>query len=473
MAENKENLEKRSPVVVVLGHVDHGKTTLLDWIRKTKTAEKEAGGITQSIGAYEIIHNGERITFFDTPGHEAFRAMRLRGAAVADLAILVIAADEGSKPQTEESIKILEETKTPYVIAFTKIDSANANLEKIQNDLTVKGILLEGRGGDISWQGVSGKTGEGVNELLDLILLLADFLGLTFDSSAEADGFVIECRKDAKRGNIATVVVKNGVLKIGDGIKTATSSGKIKILEDYAGKTATELKPSSPALVIGFDNLPQIGEEFVTGSGKFSVLPMAEKEIPAANLGVELKPAVLKADVSGSLEVLKDIFRGKVNILESSAGEITDGDIKTAVSGKAFIIAFRTKMNRLAEGYAKNQQVKTISSDIIYSLIEEVDGYLLTFKGPEIGGRLKVLKIFGKSGNEQTIGGEVIEGVIQNNRKVKISRNNIELGEGRIINLQQQKIDIPEVKTGNQCGLLLDSAIIIKPEDEISQRTVK
>lgn len=472
MPENKENLEKRSPVVVVLGHVDHGKTTLLDWIRKTKTAEKEAGGITQSIGAYEIIHNSERITFLDTPGHEAFKAMRLRGAKVADMAILVVAADEGLKPQTEESIRILKETETPYVIAFTKTDLPTANIEKIQNDLAAKEVLLEGRGGDVSWQAVSGKTGEGVNELLDLVLLLAEFLDLTFDPGIEARGFVIECRKDPRQGNIATVIVKDGLLEPGIAIKTLTADGKIKILEDYTGRPAESLKPSSPALVIGFNSLPQIGEEFVVGDGKLTT-PIVEGIKAAEKEKQELRPVVLKADVAGSLEVLKDIFSDKVNILEASAGEITDGDIKTAISGKAFIIAFRTKMNRLAEGYAKNQQVKILSSEIIYDLIEQVDDYLNTFKEEEASGKLKVLKIFGKSGSEQTVGGEVVEGAIQNNRRITISRNNIELGEGRIINLQENKVDVQEVKAGSQGGLLVESSIIIKPGDEISQRAVK
>ncbi|HOF50371.1 MAG TPA: GTP-binding protein [Candidatus Colwellbacteria bacterium] len=472
MPENKENLEKRSPVVVVLGHVDHGKTTLLDWIRKTKTAEKEAGGITQSIGAYEIIHNGERITFLDTPGHEAFKAMRLRGATVADMAILVVAADEGLKPQTEESIRILKETETPYVIAFTKTDLPTANIEKIQNDLAAKEVLLEGRGGDVSWQAVSGKTGEGVNELLDLVLLLAEFLDLTFDPGIETRGFVIECRKDPRQGNIATLIVKDGLLEPGIAIKTLTADGKIKILQDYAGRPAESLRPSSPALVIGFNNLPQIGEEFIVGDGKLTA-PIVEGIKAAEKEKQELRPAVLKADVAGSLEVLKDIFSDKVNILEASAGEITDGDIKTAISGKAFIIAFRTKMNRLAEGYAKNQQVRILSSEIIYDLIEQVDDYLNTFKEEEASGKLKVLKIFGKSGSEQTVGGEVVEGAIQNNRRITIYRNNIELGEGRIINLQENKVDVQEVKAGSQGGLLVESSIIIKPGDEISQRAVK
>jgi translation initiation factor IF-2 len=384
-----------------------------------------------------------------------------------------VAADEGLKPQTEESIKILQETKTPYVIAFTKVDLPTANIEKAQNDLMAKGILLEGRGGDVSWQGVSGKTGEGVNELLDFVLLLAEFSDLTFDPSAEARGFVIECRKDPRQGNIATVIVKEGVLKTGENIKTATSAGKIKMLEDYVGKLTDGLKPSSPALIIGFDSLPQIGQEFVAGSGKLTAIPMLDIETPVGKIKSELKPAVLKADVSGSLEVLKDIFKDKVNILEASAGEITDGDIKSAISGRAFIMSFRTKMNRLAEGYAKNQQVKVLSSDIIYDLVEQVDKYLDTFKEEESGSRLKILKVFGKNGSEQTVGGEVTEGAIQNNRKVTISRNNIELGEGRIINLQEKKVDVQEVKAGNQCGLLVESSIIIKPGDEISQRALK
>jgi len=252
----KENLKERPPVVVVMGHVDHGKTTLLDYVRKANVAAREAGGITQSVGAYEIVHGGKKIIFIDTPGHEAFTAMRSRGAEVADLAILVVAADEGVKPQTKEAIDILLKSKTPFVVAVNKIDRTN-DLEKVKNDLTSAGVLLEGYGGQVSWHGVSAKTGEGVDELLDLVVLASSVERLTFDPTVPASGYILETRVDRKRGNEATLIIKNGVLRRGEEIRTATGGGKVKILEDFLGNQTAELEPSAPALTIGLEK--QIG----------------------------------------------------------------------------------------------------------------------------------------------------------------------------------------------------------------------
>src|SRR3989344_4757419 len=268
------NLLPRPPVVAIVGHVDHGKTTLLDYIRKTRLAAKEAGGITQSIGAYEVEHpstssgQAHKITFIDTPGHEAFSLMRARGAAAADLAILVVAADEGIKPQTTEAIGILKSTETPFIVALTKIDKPNANIDKVMRELQSAEVLLEGYGGNVSWHGVSGVSGEGVNELLDLIVLTGEVAGLTFDPKAKARGFVIESRKENRRGIIAHLVLKDGVLKAGEDISTPSASGKIKILEDFRGRRAKELWPSAPALVVGFEKLPRAGEEFTAGGAR-------------------------------------------------------------------------------------------------------------------------------------------------------------------------------------------------------------
>ena len=231
----------RPPIVVVMGHVDHGKTTLLDFIRKANVAAREAGGITQATSAYEIVHAGRKMTFIDTPGHEAFTAMRSRGAKIADIAVLIVAADDGVKPQTKEVIQTLEETKTPYVVAFTKVDKTGDNFDKAKNDLMAAGVLLEGFGGQISFQGVSGKTGEGVPELLDLLLLAVDMENLSYDPSAPASGYVLEARRDPRRGNEATVIVKDGTLRRGVEIKTQSAAGKVKILEDFTGAVVESL----------------------------------------------------------------------------------------------------------------------------------------------------------------------------------------------------------------------------------------
>ena len=253
-----------------MGHVDHGKTTLLDYIRKTSIAEREAGGITQSIGAYEVLHNDKKITFIDTPGHEAFSKMRARGATVADIAVLVIAADDGVKDQTKEAIKILKKSETPFVVAITKVDKNNADVEKAKSQLMGESILLEGYGGDVSWQAVNSKSGEGVNELLDLILLHAEVEGYVCDIKTPASGYVIEAEKDNRRGATATLIIKNGTLKEGDEIKTPSIKGKIKNLEDFLGKHVEELGPCAPALVVGLSDFPKVGEAVVTGNLEIS-----------------------------------------------------------------------------------------------------------------------------------------------------------------------------------------------------------
>src|SRR3989344_377237 len=261
---------RRSPIVVVLGHVDHGKSSLLQYIRKTEMLNKEAGGITQSVGAYEIEHNGKKIPFIDPPGHEAFSKMRSRGANVADLAILVVAADDGVQPQTKESITTLQKTETPFVIAINKIDVPNADIDRVKNELLRSGVLLEGLGGNISWQEISAKTGKGIEELLDLVLLIAEVENLRWNKSKSGEGVIIEAKMDPQRGHNAVAIVKDGVLQYGTYIKTATASGKIKILENFLGKAQKELIHSSPALITGWEKLPLVGEKFVTDENQFA-----------------------------------------------------------------------------------------------------------------------------------------------------------------------------------------------------------
>lgn len=507
----------RPPVVVVMGHVDHGKTTLLDYIRKTNVASREAGGITQSIGAYEIIHaphesqidadktrinadnisvnqrsnqrasalsdrvppkasavaQGKRITFIDTPGHEVFTKMRSRGANIADLAILVVAADEGLKPQTKESVKILEETKTQFVVAITKIDKNNADIERVKNELLTNGVMLEGYGGQVSYQPVSAKTGEGVNELLDLILLTAEVEHLTYDKNAAASGYVLEAKMDRRRGLQAVVIVKNGVLKSGEYISTETASGKIKIMETFLGDAIKELSPSSPALIIGFEKLPQVGEMFSAvenpeikekQAAKAAAPGTSYDEAPALRL-------IIKASDSGSLEALSGIVKTiaqkkPLKIIAESVGDVGNNDTQLAISTKAVIIVFKSKVEKSSKLLAETNGIKIISSEIIYELLKAIDDFLLELEKPAPLGTLKVLAIFNESdAQKQVVGGKVETGVFKNKTLFGIEREGAIVGSGRVINLQQQKKETTEVAEGKEAGLLVSSETFLKTGD--------
>jgi len=474
--------QTRPPIVVIMGHVDHGKTTLLDYIRKTNVAGKEAGGITQSIGAYEITHpsassgQAEKITFIDTPGHEAFFKMRERGAKVADLAILIVAADDGVKPQTKESIDVLNSTKTPFIVAINKIDKPNVDIEKTKNDLMANGVLLEGYGGHISWQAISAKTGQGINELLDLILLAAEMENLTYDPEAKASGIIIEAKINPQKGIVISAIIKNGALKVGDFISTPTVAGKIKILEDFLGNRVEKFIPSSPVLISGFDNLPQTGEEFTSNSVDLAnfILPKTEIKPGKQTINEALSlNLIIKADVAGSLEALSGIIKSlkyenaNLNILNESIGEITDGDIKAATPANAVIIGFKTKINKIAENLAKIQNVKIIISEIIYELIEAIENEIKLKEKPLPLGEIEILKIFNQKGKKQLIGGRIVFGAIKNNIRLKIIRNNGEIGTGKILKLKHQKTEINEAKEGEECGLMFESNTAINEGDRL------
>ncbi len=466
-----QKLLSRPPIVVVVGHVDHGKTSLLDYLRKTNVVAKEAGGITQSVGAYEVVHNGKKVTFIDTPEHEAFSRMRVRGASIADLAILVVAADEGVKPQTIEAIKALNGTETPFVVAITKIDKTNANVDKVKNELLAQGVLLEGFGGNVSWQPISVVSGAGINELLDLVILMGDILGLTYDPAAESSGYVLESLKDNRRGIIAHIILKNGVLNEGAEIATPSASGKIRILEDFAGERVKSLEPSAPAAIVGFGSLPEAGDEFMTGPEAqeyFKKLkkPSAEKVAEASNGSGGLKLS-LKADTSGSLEALRGILGDKFEIMDAAVGAITDGDVKSAITTGAIIVGFRVKVERAAENLAQAQHVEIITSDIIYRLVEALD---LRLKAGEVKtpiSELLVLKTFGTAGKRQIIGGRVTIGGLKNNTAVKIERVGSIVGEGRVLNVQLDRKDVPEAPTGTECGLLFESETTVRAGDKL------
>ena len=480
--------QPRPPVVVVVGHVDHGKTTLLDYIRKTTIAAREAGGITQAVGAYEVIHGGRKITFIDTPGHEAFAAMRSRGAQMADLAILVVAADEGVKPQTRDAFKVLEETKTPFVVALNKIDKAGASgVEKVKGELAGAGILLEGYGGTVSYHGISAKTGEGVDDLLDLVLLAADVEELTYDPDAPATGAVLEVRRDPRRGIEASVIVKNGTLHRGDAIATATASGKVKILEDFAGKPATELVPSAPALIIGFETLPRVGEEFVIGGtpAAAGVRTATRQVTGAAPKNANTLNLILKASDAGSLEALSVVLRSlegnaetrngkEVHIVDESVGDTTDGDVRHASATGATIIGFKNRTEKAARTLAEAQSVEVITSNIVYDLAKAVEDFLSGKRGPVALGELEVLAVFNQDKlDKQLVGGRVASGTFRSKATIEILRSagpeapKEPLGSGRVLELREKKNEIASAETGKEIGLLVNSHTLIQVGDKL------
>lgn len=466
----------RPPIVVVMGHVDHGKTTLLDYIRKTTLASKEAGGITQSIGAYEIEHLSassgqvQKITFIDTPGHQAFSKMRQRGAKLADLGILIVAADESVKPQTKETIEILKDTKTPFVVAINKIDKNNSDIERTKNDLMQAGVLLEGYGGDISYQAISAKTGEGVKELLDLILFVAEVENLIYNPQSEAEGVILESEMDSRRGLAVSVVITDGTLKVGGEVATASGFGKVKILENFLCKRVNELSASSPALILGFEKAPQIGEEFWVGKTNVGQVGLPEKvQLPQVETESVIN-IIIKADVSGSLEALSGIIKTiqGVKIVDESIGDVNDGDVRNAINNKATIIGFRTRIAKAAKNLAKAQGIEIIASEIIYELIKKIEEAIENTKSPKASAELEILAVFGKkSVKRQIIGGRVNFGNFKNNLNVKIKRLEEIIEEGKIINLQKGKQDVKECKEGEECGMLFESSTIINVGDKL------
>lgn len=482
----------RPPIVVVVGHVDHGKTSLLDYIRincakavpgggdePRPIVGREAGGITQSIGAYEIAHNGKKITFIDTPGHEAFSKMRVRGASVADIAILVVAVDEGVKPQTEESICVLNESKTPFVVAITKIDKPNADENRVKNDLATHGVLLEGFGGNVSFHGISSKTGEGVNDLLDLILLASEMEDLSVNLSGIAKGIILESRMDSKKGIMANIILKSGKLKTGDLIATASAKGKVKVMENFLRERVKEIFPSDPAMVLGFETLPQSGEEFKAGKLSEEDLKMADEVHGRVAVKARKKEdlvirIILKADVVGSLEALTELVKKiplkpneRLEVISQAVGEISDGDVKDAMSTGAIILGFRTKTNKAAENLARIHGVTIINNEVIYKLIEEIEKAFLEVAEKPPSGELEILAVFSAKGKTQTIGGKVSRGLIRNKAWLEISRENQNIGKGKIVNLQCKKMDVGQVDEGKECGLVFESDVKIQAGDKL------
>ena len=484
MTEEINNLINKPPVVVILGHIDHGKSSILEAIKDLKITEKESGGITQHIGAYEIEHHNKKITFIDTPGHEAFSAIRSRGAKVADIAILVIAADEGVKAQTKEAIDLIKRAGLPLIVSINKIDKPGANPEKVKRELAKGGILVESAGGEVPSVEVSAKTGQGITDLLELVHLVAEMENLKADISLPAEGVIIEAYLDSKRGPTATIILNNGILKRGDIIGTSSCIGKVRLLEDFQGRQIEKAMPSMPVVIFGFEDVPKIGEKvrlFANLKEAEDNLRPAEEKVSSVisvNPGQKILNLILRTDVLGSAEaieeVLKELPQEKIvlRILKSKVGEIDESDVKLAKSANARILGFRVKVNRIAENLARREKVKIMIFDVIYDLAEGIRKLMEKIVGPEIVrvdiGKVKILAVFRREKNRQILGGKVIEGRAEAKVSVEVLRNGEVVDRGKIINLQRNKKDTEKVLKGEECGILYEGNIKIEEGDVLN-----
>lgn len=469
----------RPPIVAVMGHIDHGKSSLLDYIRKANVTAGEAGGITQHVSAYEAEHEHEgtlrTLTFLDTPGHEAFRAIRSRGATTADIAILVVAADEGVKPQTIEAFEAITEAGIPFVVAFTKMDKNGADVERGKNSVLEHGIYLEGLGGSIPYAPVSSKSGDGIPELLDLVLLTADLAELTYDPDEPATGFVLESSQDPKQGLSATLILKDGVLSTGMVVVAGSAMAPVRFIEDFAGKRITEAKASQPVRISGWSSLPPAGTPFIAaknkkGAEKLVATPASsarEREAAVTAEGMAALPLIIKADVTGSIEAIKHELakisheRVSIRIVSEGVGAVTESDVKTAVAGGATVVAFTVGTDASARELAERSGISIESFSIIYELKEKVEE-LVNERAPkmkteEMLGEAKVLKAFNTAGSKQVLGARWLSGTLTVGDQVKIDRRGIHIGNAKLVNLQVARADVKDIHVEGEFGLQIES----------------
>ncbi|MDO8529592.1 MAG: translation initiation factor IF-2 [bacterium] len=486
-AESEKILESRPPVVTILGHVDHGKTTLLDTIRKTNIAAKEAGGITQHISAYQVKKKGKWVTFVDTPGHEAFSAMRERGASIADIAVLVVAADDGVMPQTKEVISYLKEKKMPVIVAINKIDKPQANVAKVKQALADNGIVIEEWGGDVICAEISAKSGIGIDKILDDILLVAEVQDFRADFKRDGLAIVLESHLDPNKGPVATILVKTGVLKVGQDITAGNSSGRIRKIEDFSGRSLKIAEPSMPITIMGLGTVPKVNDVLQISSKKYHSQAKSQngerkslKDQRAAELSgdsVKRLKIILKADVGGSLEAIEQIISTikseevAVQYIETGVGNITESDVKIAESAKAVIFGFNVIATAVAKRLAERSLVEIKIYTIIYEIVAEVKRMLSKLIPAEIIrtdlGTLKVLAIFKTGKKDMIIGGRVSEGKMIKGKNIEIKRNGEIVGQGKLDNLQQNKANTEEVGQGNECGVTFEGSVKIKENDTL------
>jgi|WetSurSiteA1Bulk_404760.scaffolds.fasta_scaffold00074_4 translation initiation factor IF-2 len=448
--DKKTSSSVRPPIVTILGHVDHGKTTLLDTIRKTRVALKEKGGITQKIGASEVkTKEGKMITFIDTPGHAAFSKMRSRGAKVADIAILVVAAGDGVMPQTKEALSFIREAEIPFIVALTKIDLPSTNIESVLGQLEKENVLFEGRGGDTPYLGVSAKTGKGIEELLELISLVADVNEIKANKEDALEALVIESVKD-QRGISASVIVRNGSVKVGDSLFSDAGSFKVRgILTEKGG--AKEILPGFAGQVLGFEILPEVGSRIASSETAFAKKEEKQNRI---KVGKEEVGVVIKAENKGALEaVLNNLPAGAI-VVEASVGDIYESDVLMAKSSGGLIFAFEAKASSGVSKLAEAEGVTIKSFDIIYELFEALEA--LVQKGKTvILGKAEIVAIF-PFNNKKIAGCKILSGKISKNTKLLLMRDEKEIGKVRAISLKKQKQEVSEVSQGEEFGVLIE-----------------
>ena len=494
--DKEEDLVERPPVVTIMGHVDHGKTTLLDAIRKSNVAVGEAGGITQAIGAYSVTCNGKKITFIDTPGHAAFTEMRARGASITDIVIIIVAADDGVMPQTKEAIDHAKAAGVPIIVAINKIDKPEANVERVMTGLVENGLTPEEWGGDIIVNKISAATGEGINELLENILLVAEMQEYKANPSRYATGVVIESKKNSKVGSVATLLIQNGTLRLGDPIVVGTIYGKVRTLKNDLGQNIVEATPSTPVEVTGLSDVPNAGDKFMAFESEKQAKHIAdERSLRARDAdtnfsgmsledlfgriqeGVKEINVVLKADVNGSLEAVRgalekiDVEGVKINIIRGAVGGITESDIVLARASDAIIIGFNVRANSQAQDDAKQYGVEIRTYDIIYKVVEDMEDAMKGMLDPEyeekVTGKLEVRQIFKFSKVGLIAGCHVVTGVVRNNEKARIIRDDVVVYNGAVNTLQHEKDQVKEVTKGMDCGITLENCQDYKEGDII------
>ena len=494
--DDEKDLVERPPVVTIMGHVDHGKTTLLDYIRKSNVASGEAGGITQAIGAYSVKYKDKSITFIDTPGHAAFTEMRARGASITDIVIIIVAADDGIMPQTKEAIDHAKAAGVPIIVAINKIDKPDANIERVMTGLVEAGLTPEEWGGDVIVNKISAATGENVDELLDNILLIAEMEGYKANPSRYATGAVIESKKDSKVGSVVTLLIQNGTLRLGDPIVVGNYFGKVRTLKNDLGQNIVEASPSTPVEVTGISEVPSAGDKFMAFESEKQAKQIAEERKLRSRAedsnfsgmtledlfgriqeGVKEIKVVLKANVNGSLEAVRNSLEKisvdgvKVNIIRGAVGAITESDIVLASASDAIIIGFNVRGNSKTMDIAKQYGVSIKNYDIIYKVVEDMEKAMKGMLDPEyeekVTGTLEIRQIFKFSKVGLIAGCHVLSGTIKNNEKARIVRDGVVVYNGSIKTLQHEKDQVKEVKKDMDCGLTLENCQDYKEKDII------
>ena len=497
IVDNEEDLVERPPVITIMGHVDHGKTTLLDTIRKTNVAEGEAGGITQNISAYQIEYNGKKLTFIDTPGHAAFTDMRARGASITDIIIIIVAADDGVMPQTKEVIDHAKAAKVPIIVAVNKIDKPGANPEKVRTEMAANGITPDSWGGDTLFVDISAKNGTGIPELLDSILLISDMEGYKANPNRYASGTVIEAKMDKNNGVVNTILIQNGTLRLGDPIVIGNAFGKVRTLKNDRGESLVEAFPSMPVSITGISESPSAGDKFMAFENEKKAKEISMKRTLNAknrnnsrNTAVSLDElfnrisagekevnVIVKADVKGSEEAIRnslaklDVEGIKVNVIGSGIGSVTESDIVLAMASHAIILGFNIRPNSKIMDYAKEKNVEIRLYNIIYKLLEDMEDAMKGKLEPEyeekILGSATVRKLFKFSKVGTIAGSYVNDGIIKRDSKARIIRDSIVIYDGNINSLAREKDQVNEVKQGLECGITIENFNDIKEGDII------